>query len=73
MVVIVREGENLDSAWRRLVREMVSNGVFVEFKKRARFIAPSTSKAEVTRFYLKTKRRRRSAKRKLRSKGKDKA
>lgn len=73
MVVIVREGEGLDAAWRRLVREMVSNGVFVEYKKRARFVAPSTAKAEITRFYLKTKRRRRSAKRKLRSKGKDRS
>lgn len=73
MVVIVREGESLDAAWRRLVREMVSNGVFVEYKKRARFIAPSTTKAEVTRYHLKTKRRHRSARRKLRSKGKDKA
>ncbi len=72
MVVIVREGESLDSAWRRLVREMVSNGVFVEFKKRMRYVSRSEEKAAITQQRLKTKTRRSKAKRRLRSKGKDK-
>ena len=71
MAVIVRDGESLDGSWRRLVREMVSNGVFVEFKKRNRFIKPSQDRSDVKRAKEKTKRRHRSAKRKLRSKGKD--
>lgn len=71
MVVIVREGESLDLAWRRFVREMVSNGVFVEYKKREYYVPPSVVKAERVRYYSKIKRRRGQAKRRLRSKSQE--
>lgn len=68
MVVLVRPGESLDLAWRRLVRELVSNGVFVEYKKREYYIPPSVIKAEKVRYFKKIKKRRGQAKRRLRSK-----
>lgn len=71
MVVIVREGENLDLAWRRLVREMVSNGVFVEYKKREYYIPPSVLKAEKVRRIKRMKKRRGALKRRLRTKAQE--
>jgi small subunit ribosomal protein S21 len=68
MSVVVKENESIDAAWRRFMRELISNGVLDEMKERAYFRKPSEIKAEVRRQFKKRKRRHSRAVRKSKSK-----
>ena len=68
MSVVVKENESIDAAWRRFMRELISNGVLDEMKERAYFRKPSEVKAEVRRQLKKRKRRHSRAVRKSKSK-----
>jgi len=64
MSIAVRSDENPEIAWRRLVRELVSNGVFEELTKRQFYRSKGSEKRDQRRAFQKQKRKRSRAKRK---------
>jgi ribosomal protein S21 len=64
MAVLVRADEPIDSAWRRFVRELVSNEVFEEMNTRSFHVSKSRLAADKRREYQKQKRKRSQANRK---------
>lgn len=64
MAILVRSDENIDNAWRRFVRELLSNGLFDEMNARAFYVSKSRIKADKRREYEKQKRKRSQANRK---------
>lgn len=64
MSIAVRADENPEIAWRRLVRELVSNGVFEELTKRQYYRTKGSILSDKRRALRKQKRKRSSAKRK---------
>lgn len=68
MAVYLTAGESIDAAYRRLIREMISNGVFLELENQ-RFHIPKGEKIrDKRRAWYKTKRKRASARRKNKNK-----
>lgn len=68
MSVVVRDNENIESAWRRFMRELINNGVLDEMRERTYFRKPSEIKGEIRRQYKKRKRKHSRAVRKSKSK-----
>lgn len=64
MSIAVRADENPEIAWRRLVRELVGNGVFEELQKRQFYRSKGSIKRDQRRAVAKQKRKRSQAKRK---------
>ena len=64
MSIAVRPDENAELAWRRLVRELVSNGVFEELTKRQFYKSKGSTNRDKRRAVKKQKRKRSQAKRK---------
>ena len=64
MSIAVRSDENPEIAWRRLVRELVSNGVFEELTKRQFYRSKGSVLRDKRRAIEKQKRKRSQAKRK---------
>ena len=64
MSIAVRPDENPEFAWRRLVRELVSNGVFEELTKRQFYRSKGSLMRDKRRALEKQKRKRSRAKRK---------
>ncbi|MEI7603449.1 MAG: 30S ribosomal protein S21 [bacterium] len=64
MSIAVRADENPEVAWRRLVRELVSNGVFEELTKRQFYRSKGSLMRDKRRAVKKQKRKRSHAKRK---------
>ena len=64
MSIAVRAEENPEIAWRRLVRELVSNGVFEELTKRQFYKSKGSLLRDKRRAVKKQKRKRSQAKRK---------
>lgn len=64
MAIAVREQENPELAWRRLVRELVSNGVFEELTKRQYYKSKGSDMRDKRRALKKQKHKRSRAKRK---------
>jgi len=64
VAVIVHSNENIDSALRRLHREVLREKILETYREKAFRIKKSSLDAEKRRAYAKTKRRRRSASRK---------
>lgn len=67
MAVIVHPSENIDSALKRLHREVLREKILETYRTKAFRIKDSVLDAEKRRAYAKTKRRRRSATRKARN------
>lgn len=65
MAVIVHANENIDSALRRLHREVLREKILETYRAKAFRIKPSVLDSEKRRAYAKTKRRRRSASRRV--------
>ncbi|MCL4393044.1 30S ribosomal protein S21 [Patescibacteria group bacterium] len=68
MAVIVRENEVFESAWKRFMRDLISNGVMDELKERTYYKKPSLERSVVNRELKKRKTRHHRAVRKLKSK-----
>ena len=64
MAVVLRDNETLESAWRRLMKELLASGTIDELKKRSFYIKPSVTKSAIKRQYKKTQRRHSKAVRK---------
>jgi ribosomal protein S21 len=64
MSIAVRTDENPEMPWRRLVRELVSNGVFLEMSKRQYYKSKGSIQRDIRRAFKKQKRKRSRAKRK---------
>ncbi len=64
MAVIVHSSENIDSALKRLHREVLREKILETYRDKAFRIKESTLDIEKRRAWAKTKRRRRSASRK---------
>lgn len=54
MSVVVRDGEPFEVAWNRLMRELISNGVLDEWKKRMFYTSKSEEKRAKRRAYKKS-------------------
>lgn len=67
MAVIVHANENVDSALKRLHREVLREKILETFRNKAFRIKKSELDIEKRRAYAKTKRRRRQASRKNRN------
>lgn len=67
MAVIVHPSENIDSALKRLHREVLREKILETYRMKAFRVKESSLDAEKRRAYAKTKRRRRSATRKARN------
>lgn len=63
MSIAVRADESSDIAWRRLVRELVSNGVFEELTKRQFYRSKGSLLRDKRRALKKQKKKRSRAKR----------
>lgn len=63
MAVIVHSNENIDSALRRLHREVLREKILETYRTKAFRVKDAVLDAEKRRAYAKTKRRRRSASR----------
>ena len=61
MAVIVHSNENIDSALKRLHREVLREKILETFRNRVYHIAASSLASEKRREYAKMKRRRRTA------------
>jgi ribosomal protein S21 len=61
MAVSVHKNENLDSALKRLHREVLREKVLEVFRNRRYFVKPSVEGVEKRREWAKQKRRRRTA------------
>ncbi len=61
MAVIVHSNENIDSALKRLHREVLREKILETFRIRQYFIKPSVEGVEKRREWAKMKRRRRAA------------
>ena len=70
MSIIVHKNEPIDDALRRLHSEAVRENVFETVNNKRYFIKKNEIKSSKKREWMKRKRRSRSAKRKLRNKGK---
>ncbi|MHB8362361.1 MAG: 30S ribosomal protein S21 [Patescibacteria group bacterium] len=68
MAIIVRDNEVFESAWKRFMREIISNGVIEEVKDRSYYKKPSVEKSALRREFKKRKTRHHRAMRKVRSK-----
>lgn len=68
MSVTVRGSEPFESAWRRFMRELISNGVLDEMKERTYYRKPSIERTALRREFKKRKTRHHRAMRKIRSK-----
>jgi ribosomal protein S21 len=68
MAVIIRDNEVFESAWKRFMRETISNGVLEEVKERSFYKKPSVDKSALRREFKKRKTRHHRAMRKVRSK-----
>lgn len=67
MAVIVHPNENIDSALRRLYREVVRERILEEFRNKMYRVKKSELDAEKRRIYKKMKRRRRAAARRAKN------
>lgn len=65
MAVIVHANENIDSALKRLHREVMREKILETFRNKAFRIRKSSLKAEKRREWAKMKRRRRAASRRV--------
>ncbi|MCA9376358.1 30S ribosomal protein S21 [Candidatus Nomurabacteria bacterium] len=61
MAVIVHSNESIDSALKRLHREVLREKILETFRNRVYHIAPSSLDSQKRREYAKMKRRRRTA------------
>lgn len=61
MAVIVHSNENIDSALKRLHREVLREKILETFRNRQYFVKPSVDGVEKRREWAKMKRRRRAA------------
>ncbi len=68
MAIIVRDNEVFESAWRRFMRELISNGVLDEIKDRTYYKKPSVERTAIRREFKKRKTRHHRAMRRIRSK-----
>ncbi len=68
MAIIVRDNEVFESAWKRFMRDLISNGVLDEIKERTYYKKPSVEKSAIRREYKKRKSRHSRAVRKIRNK-----
>jgi ribosomal protein S21 len=68
MAVILAQGESVDTAYRRYIREMVVNGTFKELEKSRYNVGEGQQKRDSRRQFNKTKRKRAQARRKNRNK-----
>ncbi|WKZ31391.1 MAG: 30S ribosomal protein S21 [Candidatus Dojkabacteria bacterium] len=68
MAVIVHSNENVDSALKRLHREVLREKILETYRDRVYFVKKSQLAADKRREWAKMKRRRRSAARRARSK-----
>ena len=66
MAVIVKAGENIDSALKRLHREVLREGILTTFREKMYHIPKSFHKRQKRREWKKMKRRRRAAARRAR-------
>lgn len=66
-MVVLTATESIDSAFRRLIREMISNGIFKHIEDNRFRIPEGQIKREKKRAYYKTKRKRAAARRKNRN------
>lgn len=67
-MVIVAPGESIESAYKKLYKEMLSNGVLEEIEKNRYFQSKGSILRDKRRKILKTKKRRAKMRRKLRYK-----
>lgn len=67
MAVIVHASENIDSALKRLHREVLREKILETYRSKAFRVKDSFLESEKRRAWAKTKRRRRSASRKARN------
>ena len=65
MAVIVHANENIDSALKRLHREVMREKILETYREKAYRIKPSTEEIQKRREWAKMKRRRRTAARRL--------
>ena len=63
-MVIVAPGENVDSAYRRFIKELIINGTFKELEKARFHVGKGQIESDKRRQLYKTKRKRASARRK---------
>lgn len=68
MSVIVNDAMHVDLALRLLWREATREGVIEKLQKRRYYVAPTTLNHEKNKIWAKTKRRRRAAARRNKSK-----
>ncbi len=66
MAVIVKAGEHIDSALKRLHREVMREGIMAKFREKMYFVSKSFYKREKRREWKKMKRRARAARRRAR-------
>jgi ribosomal protein S21 len=68
MAVVVAQGESIDSAYRRFIKELIVNGTFKELEKNRYHIPEGNVARDIRRQMYKTKRKRAQARRKVRHK-----
>lgn len=68
MAIIVRDNEVFESAWKRFMRDLISNGVIDEIKERNYYKKPSLEKSILRRELKKRKTRHHRAVRKIKGK-----
>lgn len=64
-MIVLAPGESIDSAYRRLIKELVVNGTFKEYEKMKYHVRKGQLEADKRRQMYKTKRKRAAARRKL--------
>lgn len=69
MSVVVYNNEPIENALKRLHREVMIEEILDKLKDKQYFVKKSVVRSEQKKVWMKTKRRRRSATRKLRRKG----
>jgi len=67
-MVVVSQGESIDSAYRRFIKELVVNGTFKEFEKVRYHVRQGVLESDKRRALYKTKRKRAQARRKMKNK-----
>ncbi len=67
-MVVLAQGESVESAYRRFIKELIVNGTFKELEKNRYHIKNGKLESDKRRQIYKTKRKRAAARRKLRNK-----
>lgn len=67
-MVYLSQGESIDSAYRRFIRELIINGTFKELEKNRFHVGSGNLERDKRRQWYKTKRKRAQARRKAQNK-----